>query len=74
MAPLSDGERRRLRARNGQKKAMEGRRCPLCKRGNALTKDRFTDHNGRVGWMGKHCVGWMGKHCRYCNYARGSWL
>lgn len=66
MAPLSDGERRRQRARNGQNRAMEGRKCPKCGRGNALTKDRWTDSNGRVGWIGKHC--------RYCDYARGSWL
>lgn len=66
MAPLSDGERRRESARRGQKRAMEGRKCPRCGRGNALTKDVWRDSNGRIGWMGRHC--------RYCDYARGDWV
>jgi hypothetical protein len=59
MATLSDGEKRKQRARNGQRRAMEGRKCPECKRGNALSK--FVSPDG----------GWMGKRCRYCTYERG---
>lgn len=60
MATLSDGERRRQQARKGQKRAMEGRRCPKCGRGNALTRDR--------------AEGWVGRHCRYCDYVTGMWI
>lgn len=59
MATLSDGEKRRQRARNGQRRAMEGRKCPQCGRGNALSK--VTSADGI----------WRGKRCRYCNYERG---
>lgn len=65
MATLSDGERRRRRARAGQARAMEGRRCPQCRRGNALTKTASADGS----WRGRR-----GRRCRYCGYERGSWL
>lgn len=61
MATLSKREKRRQSAQLGQKRANEGRRCPKCGRGNALTKDDRGD-------------GWIGKHCRYCDYARGAWV
>ena len=65
MAPLSKREKRRRSAQLGQRRAMAGRQCPQCGRGNALTRDRW-EHEGRVAWLGRHC--------RYCDYARGDWL
>lgn len=65
MATLSDGERRRQQAQKGQKKALQGRRCPQCGRGNALSRDSYRQDGVIV---------WLGRHCRYCDYARGDWL
>lgn len=62
MATLSDGEKRRRRARAGQRRALAGRKCPQCQRGNALAK--FVHPDG----------GWGGRRCRYCKYERGGFL
>ena len=48
------------KAKRGQRRAMSGRTCPSCKRGNAL---RRTDSPG-----------WVGKACRYCDYGTGRWV
>jgi hypothetical protein len=54
MATLSKKEARTEAARKGQKRAMEGRRCPACGRGNALSRVE-------TEWA-------IGKRCRYCTY------
>lgn len=61
MATLSKQEKRRQSAQLGQKRAMAGRRCPKCGRGNATTKENNGD-------------GWIGRRCRYCDYATGGWV
>lgn len=54
MATLSKDEARSQRARNGQRKAMEGRKCKACGRGNALAR-----HQDDMGTF---------TTCRYCGY------
>jgi Zn ribbon nucleic-acid-binding protein len=56
MATLSKQEARTEAARKGQKRAMEGRKCPGCDRGNTL-KQIKTD------WA-------LGKRCRYCGWEK----
>lgn len=54
MATLSKQEQRRESARKGQRRAMEGRKCKACGRGNALTR-----HQDAMGTF---------HTCRYCGY------
>lgn len=56
MATLSRKEARTAAAQRGQRRAMEGRTCPDCGRGNATTKIRQP--------------GLTGRKCRYCGWER----
>jgi hypothetical protein len=48
--------KRKEAARRGQAKAMKGRRCPKCGRGNALTRANAGPE--------------VSANCRYCDYVR----
>lgn len=58
MGTLSKDEKRHESQRKGQKRAMEGRTCPVCKRGNALST-----HRDQLATT---------RYCRYCGYERTS--